>query len=54
MLKYAVIFSLFLLSAISAQLSATERETVAIIGTGDMGDSISSQAGKEGLSHHLR
>ena len=48
MLKYAAILSLFLLSANSAQLSATERETVAIIGTGDMGDSIGPKLAEKG------
>ena len=48
MLKYAAILSFLLLSAISAQLSATERETVAIIGTGDMGDSIGPKLAERG------
>jgi predicted dinucleotide-binding enzyme len=48
MFKRAALLSCFLLSAMPVFLSAMERETVAIIGTGDMGNSIGPKLAEKG------
>jgi predicted dinucleotide-binding enzyme len=48
MFKRAALLSFCLLSAVPVYLSAMERETVAIIGTGDMGDSIGPKLAVKG------
>ena len=48
MIKTAAIVSLLLLSALPLQLPAMKRETVAIIGTGDMGNSIGPKLAEKG------
>lgn len=48
MFKRAAILSCLLLSAMPVFLSAMERETVAIIGTGDMGNSIGPKLAEKG------
>lgn len=48
MVRYASIFLCMLFAAVPAHLCALERETVAIIGTGDMGDSIGPKLALKG------
>jgi predicted dinucleotide-binding enzyme len=47
--RYSAILLLLLLIATPVHLSALERETVAIIGTGDMGDSIGPRLAQKGF-----